>query len=224
VIALPERCRLGFVPAPACIHGVGKKGQDPADRNLTAGGASGSERLAPGHKSSFFRLVAWAASRWKAHQRPSVGDCSPTPEQATIPRSCIQPLAWSAHSPSSASAPRPSARSSTKQPVSLGAQSQPSSHSSVGSELDDFEDELKEDADEHEDEIDPDVDEDENEPAPSLARRPDYLPHLLTNFLLLPLSLDEMKTNRTRIPPSQTLTHSDADTLSKQKIPCKNLL
>jgi hypothetical protein len=65
------------------------------------------------------------------------------------------------------------------------------------------------------------VDEDENEPAPSLARRPDCLPHLLTNFLLLPLSLDEMKTTRTRIPVSQTLTHSDADTLSKQKIPCK---
>jgi hypothetical protein len=105
--------------------------------------------------------------------------------------------------------------------VSLGAQSQPSSHSSVGSELDDFEDELKEDADEHEDEIDPDLDEDENEPAPSLARRPDYLPHLLTNFLLLPLSLDEMKTNRTRIPLSQTLTHSDADTLSKQKFRAK---
>ena len=106
----------------------------------------------------------------------------------------------------------PQATSSTKQPVSLGAQSQLSSHSSVGSELDDFEDELKEDADEHEDEIDPDVDEDEKEPAPSLARRPDYLPYLLTNFVLLPLSLDEMKTNRTRIPLSQTLTHSDADT------------
>jgi hypothetical protein len=112
-----------------------------------------------------------------------------------------------------ASAPLPSATSSTKQPVSLGAQSRASSHSSVGSELDDFEDELKEDADEHEDEIDPDVDEDENEPAPSLARRPDYLPHLLTIFLLPPLSLDEMKTSRTRIPLSQTLTDSDADKL-----------
>jgi hypothetical protein len=170
-----------------------------------------------GRNLVFFRLVAWAASRWKAHQRRSVGDCSPTPEQATIPRSCIQPLAWSAHSPSSASAPRPSATSSTKQPVSLGAQSQASSHSSVASELDDFEDELKEDADEHEDEIDPDVDEDENEPAPSLARRPDYPPHLLTNSLLPPLSLDEMKTNRTRIPLSQTLTHSDADKLCRAK-------
>jgi len=132
------------------------------------GSCGRGERLTPGQKSSFFRLIAWAASRWKAHQRPSVGDCSPTPEQGTIPRSCIQPLAWSAHSPSSVSAPRPSATSSTKQPVSLGAQSQPSSHSSVRSELDDFEDELKEDADEHEDEIDPDVDEDENEPPPSL--------------------------------------------------------
>jgi len=64
----------------------------------------------------------------------------------------------------------------------------------VGSELDDFEDELKEDADEHEDEIDPDVDEDENEPAPSPAHRPDSLPPLLTNYLLPPLSLDEMRT------------------------------
>ena len=64
----------------------------------------------------------------------------------------------------------------------------------VGSELDDFEDELKEDADEHEDEIDPDVDEDENEPAPSPAHRPDSLPTLLTNCLLPPLSLDEMRT------------------------------
>ena len=64
----------------------------------------------------------------------------------------------------------------------------------VGSELDDFEDELKEDADEHEDEIDPDVDEDDNEPAPSPAHRPDSLPPLLTNFLLPPLSLDEMRT------------------------------
>jgi hypothetical protein len=72
------------------------------------------------------------------------GRLLPNAEQATIPRSCIQPLAWSAHSPSSASAPRPSATSSTKQPVSLGAHSQASSHSSVGSELDDFEDELKE--------------------------------------------------------------------------------
>jgi len=62
----------------------------------------------------------------------------------------------------------------------------------VGSELDDFEDELKEDADEHE--IDPDVDEDENEPAPSPAHRPDSLPPLLTNYLLPPLSLDEMRT------------------------------
>jgi hypothetical protein len=62
----------------------------------------------------------------------------------------------------------------------------------VGSELDDFEDELKEDADEHE--IDPDVDEDENEPAPSPAHRPDSLPRLLTNYLLPPLSLDEMRT------------------------------
>jgi hypothetical protein len=145
------------------------------------------------------------------------GRLLPNAEQATIPRSCIQPLAWSAHSPSSASAPRPSATSSTKQPVSLGAHSQASSHSSVGSELDDFEDELKEDADEHEDDIDPDVDEDENEPAPSLACRPDYPPHLLTNSLLPPLSLDEMKTNRTRIPLSQTLTHSDADKLCRAK-------
>ena len=64
----------------------------------------------------------------------------------------------------------------------------------VGSELDDFEDELKEDADEHEAEIDRDVDEDENEPAPSPAHRPDSLPPLLTNFLLPPLSLDEMRT------------------------------
>ena len=64
----------------------------------------------------------------------------------------------------------------------------------VGSELDDFEDELKEDADEHEAEIDRDVDEDENEPAPSPAHRPDSLPPLLTNYLLPPLSLDEMRT------------------------------
>jgi hypothetical protein len=64
----------------------------------------------------------------------------------------------------------------------------------VGSELDDFEDELKEDADEHEAEIDRDVDEDENEPAPSPAHRPYSLPPLLTNYLLPPLSLDEMRT------------------------------
>jgi hypothetical protein len=38
------------------------------------------------------------------------------------------------------------------------------------------------------------VDEDENEPAPSPAHRPDSLPPLLTNYLLPPLSLDEMRT------------------------------
>jgi hypothetical protein len=51
------------------------------------------------------------------------------------------------------------------------------------------------------------VDEDENEPAPSLARRPPVsLPHLLTNCLLPPLSLDEMRTRIEHIHAGETGT------------------